>query len=113
MSGFSLVDLHLNIVRSLRGRCLRSEDGLISKNGDRHEHCGTCLAQCGGEDLGMSDGVSVGRAYGSDGLELRWACPGCSVDVTQETTALTSLSDAKEVKRDPLCNKCRRLANSI
>lgn len=108
MNGFFLSDLHLNIVRSLRGRCLQTETGLVAKNGERHEHCGTCLAQCGGENLGLSDGLTVGRVWGSDKIELRWACPGCSVEVTQETTALDSLANAKEAQRDPLCHKCRK-----
>jgi len=113
VSGFSLADLHENIVRSLRGRCLRTEAGLIAKNGDRHEHCGTCLTRCGGEDLGLSSGVEVGRSWGSDVFELRWTCPACSREVTQETTALSSLADAEEAKRDPLCYACRKPANVI
>ena len=112
MSGFSLVDLHTNIVRSLRGRCLRTEDGLIAKNGDRHEHCGTCLTRCGGKDLGLSHGVEVGRSYGSDAIEIRWSCPSCGCEVTQETTALASLTDAEEAKIDPICYACRKPANT-
>ena len=107
MSGFSLADLHTNIVRSLRGRCLRTETGLIAKNGDRHEHCGTCNARCGGESLGFSGGVEVARAWGSDAIELRWSCPGCGRETTQETTALTSIQDAAEVLLDGMCYRCR------
>lgn len=112
MSGFSIADLHTAIVRSLRGRCLQVTGGVIARNGDRHEHCGTCQTRCGGEVLGFSGGVEVARVWGSNAIELRWQCPGCTRHVTQETTALASVSDAEEVKRDPLCYACRKPANA-
>lgn len=112
MSGFSIADLHTAIVRSLRGRCLQLAGGLIARNGDRHEHCGTCKTRCGGEVLGFSGGVEVARVWGSDAIELRWACPGCETETTQETTALASMQDAKTVQADPLCYRCRELANT-
>lgn len=111
MSGFSIADLHTAIVRSLRGRCIGVTGGLIARNGDRHEHCGTCQTRCGGEVLGFSSGVEVARVWGSDAIELRWRCPGCARQVTQETTALASMTDAEEAKRDPLCYACRKPAN--
>ncbi len=111
MSGFLIADLRTAIVRSLRGRCLQTASGLIARNGDRHEHCGTCETRCGGEALGFSGGVEVARVWGSDAIELRWKCPGCTRDVTQETSALASLADAEEAKRDPLCYACRKQAN--
>lgn len=111
MSGFSIADLHTAIVRSLRGRCLQVAGGLIARNGDRHEHCGTCQTRCGGEVLGFSGGVEVARVWGSDALELRWACPGCGRETTQETTALASFSDAAQARADPHCYACREPAN--
>ena len=112
MSGFSIADLHTAIVRSLHDRCLRVAGGLIARNGDRHEHCGTCQTQCGGEVLGFSGGVEVARVWGSSAIALRWSCQGCGREVTQETTALSSITDAEEVQRDPLCYKCRELVNT-
>ncbi len=110
MSGFSIADLHTAIVRSLRGRCLQTADGLIAKNGDRHENCATCSTRCGAESLGFSGGVEVARVYSSDAFELRWPCPGCGAETTQETSALSSLVDAASVQADPLCFRCRRAA---
>lgn len=112
MSGFSIADLHTAIVRSLRGRCLRTADGLIAKNGERHENCATCNTRCGSESLGLSGGVEVARAYGSDAFELRWPCPGCGTEVTQETTALASFADAAEAQADPACHRCRLKAGA-
>ena len=112
MSGFSIADLHTAIVRSLRGRCLKVDGGLIARNGHRHEHCGTCQTQCGGEVLGFSGDIEVARVWGSDAIELRWPCPECGREVTQETTALASMADANETKRDPLCYACRKPANT-
>lgn len=107
MSGFSIADLHHALVRSLGGRCLRTAGGIVAKDGRRHEHCGTCDARCGAESLGFSGGVEVARVWGSDAFELRWPCPGCGREVTQETTALSSLTDAQAVESDPLCYRCR------
>lgn len=112
MSGFSIADLHTAIVRSLRGRCIQVSGGLVARNGEKHEHCGTCQTRCGSEALGFSGGVEVARVWGSEAIELRWRCPGCKREVTQETTALASLADAEEAKRDPLCYACRMLANA-
>lgn len=107
MSGFSIADLHFGLVRSLRGRCLRLGDGLVAKNGDRHENCATCHTSCGPELLGYSGNISVAKDWTSGGIELRWPCPRCGVETTQETTALASIRDAEEVHRDPLCYRCR------
>ena len=107
MSGFSMADLHANIMRRLGGKCRRIDGGVLAYNGERHEHCGTCSARCGTEDFGFSADVEIARTYGSEAIELRWACPGCGVTVTQETTALGSLIDAEAVKQDPLCSRCR------
>lgn len=108
MSGFSLADLHHNLVRSLRGRCIQHDGGIVASNGQRHEHCGTCHARCGPESLGLAGDMEVARSWGSDSLELRWPCPGCGCEVTQETTALSSIADAANVQDDPLCHRCRR-----
>ena len=110
MSGFSIADLHQALVRSLRGRCLKVADGIVAKDGRRHEDCSTCEARCGAVSLGFSGGVEVSRVYGSDAFELRWPCPGCGVETTQETTALSSLVDAASVQADPLCSRCRKAA---
>lgn len=110
MSGFSIADLHTAIVRSLRGRCLQTADGLIAKNGDRHENCATCSARCGAESLGFAGAMEVARVWGSDAFELRWSCPGCGCEVSQETTALSSIDDAASAQADPLCFRCRRAA---
>ena len=112
MSGFSIADLHTAIVRSLRGRCIQVAGGLIARNGEKHEHCGTCQTRCGSEALGFSGGVEVARVWGSEAIELRWRCPVCKREVTQETTALASFNDAAIVQGDPLCSKCRELANA-
>jgi len=112
VSGFSIADLHTAIVRSLRGRCLQVDGGVVARNGDKHEHCGTCQTRCGGEALGFSGGVEVARVWGSDAIELRWACPGCGRETTQETSALTSFSDAAQVRADPHCYACRLPANA-
>ena len=112
MSGFSIADLRTAIVRSLRGRCIQVAGGVVARNGDKHDHCGNCQTRCGGESLGFSGGVEVARVWGSDAIELRWACPGCGRETTQETSALTSFSDAAQVQADPHCYACREPANA-
>ena len=57
--------------------------------------------------LGFSGGIEVARVWGGDAIELRWPCPGCGRETTQETTALSSMADADDVKRDSLCCACR------
>lgn len=107
MSGYPFLDLQRGLVRSLNGRCERNGSGVLSKNGERHENCATCDARCGFEEVGFSGGIEVARVWGSDAIELRWKCPGCGREVTQETSALASFADAEETKRDPLCYRCR------
>lgn len=107
MSGFSMADLRESIARRLRGRCVQVAGGVLAHNGEKHEDCSTCQTQCGAGVLGISAGVGVARSWGFDALELRWTCPGCGCSVTQDTDALSSLSDARQVSTDPLCHKCR------
>ena len=111
MSGYPVLELQRAVVRSLNGRCVRDGSGVLAKDGERHENCATCETRCGAGELGFSGGVEVARVWGSDAIELRWPCPGCGCEVTQETTALASLADAEEAKRDPLCYACRKPAN--
>ena len=108
MSGYPFLDLQRAMVRSLNGRCVWDRDGVLAKDGERHENCSTCNARCGAGAIGFSGGVEVARVWGSDAIELRWPCPTCGVEVTQETTALSSFSDAEEAKRDPQCYRCRQ-----
>ena len=112
MSGFSLIELQRALVRSLHGRCVQDGPEVLAKDGERHESCATCETRCGSGSLGFSGGVEVARVWGSDAIELRWRCPGCRREVTQETTALASMADAEEAKRDPLCYACRKPANA-
>lgn len=112
MSGYPFLELRRALVRSLNGRCTPNGGGVLAKDGERHENCATCEARCGSGGVGFSGGVEVARVWGSDAIELRWPCPGCGCDVTQETTALASLADAEEAKRDPLCHMCRSKAGS-
>ncbi len=112
MSGYPFLELQRAVVRSLNGRCVQDGPGVLAKDGERHENCATCEARCGAGLVGFSGGVEVARVWGSDAIELRWKCPGCKREVTQETTALASLADAEEAKRDPLCYACRKPANA-
>ena len=107
MSGYHSLELQRALVRSLNGRCMSNADGVLAKDGEMHENCATCQARCGDGLLGFTGGVEVARVWGSDEIELRWPCPGCGCEVTQETTALASFAEANEVKRDPLCYRCR------
>lgn len=53
------------------------------------------------------------RVWGSDSIELRWACPGCGGETTQETTPLESMNDARVVREDPACYRCRRIDKGV
>lgn len=111
MSGYPSLEIQRALVRSLNGRCVPNGGGVLAKDGEWHENCATCRAfVCGAGLVGFTDEVEVARVWGSDAIELRWPCPGCGCEVTQETTALASLAEAQEVKRDPLCYRCRSKA---
>lgn len=112
MIGFSLIEMRRALVRSLNGRCVQVGSVVLAKDGEQHENCATCETRCGSGSIGFSGGVEVARVWGSDAIELRWLCPACRREVTQETTALASLADAEEAKRDPLCYACRKPANA-
>ena len=109
MSGYPFLDLQRALVHSLNGRCVPRGSGVLAKDGEQHDDCSTCEAKCGSGAIGFSGGVEVARVWGSDAIELRWPCPACGCEVTQETTALASLADAGDVTRDPLCYACRRV----
>lgn len=104
----SASSMYGGLVRILNGRCLPSKGGVLSKHGELLSDCNGCKARCGGELQGYSNGVEVVRTWGEDTIELRWGCPSCGARVVQSTTALRSFEDANEVKRDPLCYRCRR-----
>jgi len=111
VSSYPFLALQRALVRSLNGRCVQDGSGVLAKDGERHENCATCEARCGSDEIGFSGGVQVARVWGSDAIELMWPCPSCGREVTQETTALASLAEAEEVKRDPLCYACRKPPN--
>lgn len=111
MSGYPALNLQRNLMQRLGGRCIQTRGGILARNGEAHADCSTCNTPCEGAKLGFSGGVEVGRVWGSDAIELRWPCPGCGRETTQETSALTSLSDAAKVQADPLCYACRKPAN--
>lgn len=112
MSGYQALNLERTVMQRLGGRCIQTTNGILARNGEAHADCSTCNTPCEGAALGFSGGVEVGRVWGSDAIELRWACPGCGRETTQETTALTSFSDAAQVRADPHCYACRESANA-
>ena len=107
MSGYPALSLQRTLMQRLGGRCIQTSGGILARNGQAHANCSTCDTPCESAVLGFSGGVEVGRVWGSDALELRWPCPGCGVTVTQETTALASLTDAAFTQTDGLCYRCR------
>ncbi len=99
------------IARRLNGRCvLRADRTVLAKDGDAHADCSTCHSRCGdAEDMGLAaDGIRI--TQDANGLALAWACPACSVEVVERTTALSSHADAATVAVDPLCHRCRAAA---
>jgi len=107
VSGYPAVNAQRALVRRLGGRCIQIGGGILARNGEAHADCSTCDTPCEGVNLGFSDGVEVGKAWGSDAIELRWLCPGCGCSVTERTTALRSMADAAEIKANGLCYRCR------
>lgn len=107
MSDYPALNIQRALMQRLGGRCIQTSSGILARNGEAHADCSTCNTPCEGANLGFSGGVEVGRVWGSNEIELRWKCPGCGRETTQETTALTSFSDAAEVKRDGNCYRCR------
>jgi hypothetical protein len=107
VSGYPALNLQRTLMLRLGGRCIQTSSGILARNGQAHADCSTCDTPCEGADLGFSGGVKIGRVWGGNAIELRWACPGCQRETTQETTALTSMIDAAEVQRDGLCYRCR------
>jgi len=108
VSGYPALNLQRALMRRLGGRCIQTSGGILARNGEAHADCSTCNTPCEGAALGFSGGVEVGRVWGSDAIELRWPCPSCGAETTQETTALTSIEDAAAVQRDGKCYRCRR-----
>jgi hypothetical protein len=111
VSGYPALLLQRSLMGKLGGRCVQTSAGVLARDGSQHADCSTCNTPCESAALGFSGGVEVGRVWGSDAIELRWACPGCGCETTQETTALTSFSDAAQVQADPHCYACRKPAN--
>lgn len=66
--------------------------------------CDGCESRSG--EMGMVDaGFALVREHGT--LKLTWTCPGCGVKVSETTSPLSSLVDAKLVAADALCHRCR------
>ena len=107
MSGYPALNLQRVLMQRLGGRCVQTSSGILARNGQSHADCSTCNTPCEGASLGFSGGVEVGLVWGSGSVELRWSCPGCGRETTQETTALTSMKDAADVLRDGKCYGCR------
>ena len=108
MSGYAALGIQRTLTQKLGGRCVQTSSGLLARNGEAHADCSTCNTPCESKILGFSAGVEVGRSWGSDAIELRWMCPSCGQETTQETTALSSMCDAEEVLKDGLCHRCRK-----
>jgi len=67
--------------------------------------CQGCETKSGRLALSSAQEIEVKRQHGQ--LLLCWSCPTCGREVAEETTPLTSLSQAKEIDVDRLCSKCR------
>lgn len=98
----------IEIARRLGGRCVMTKRGsIISRGGNEHADCSTCEGRCDIGDMGLAgDGFSIIGTNSS--AELRWRCPGCGASVREETTAIDAHTHAEQIKRDPLCVRCRR-----
>lgn len=96
------------IARRNKRRCVRQGEDVISSAGERHEDCSTCYTPCGNtDDLGLAEqGFRLITIAGQ--LHLRWACPSCGTDVSEETELLRSTDHARAIRADALCCKCRR-----
>jgi len=82
----------------------------FDRSGQSHAKGGACANCFGCEsrsgEMGMADaGFSLERKHGV--LRLSWACPGCGITVTEDTSLMSSAADAKVVAADPLCHHCR------
>ncbi len=106
------VELKREIVRRLNGECridIRTGAGL-SLLGDRQSDfaCTGCRAPCDSYTESM---VAVGEGFslvvaGSE-TKLKWPCPSCGCEVSEDTTVLLAHITAAEVQADPLCHRCR------
>lgn len=100
------------IVRRLRGQCridVRTGAGL-SLLGDRQSDysCATCWAPCERHvesEVAAADGFSL--VVAGDEAKLKWPCPGCGCEVSENTSILLAHFTAAEVAADPKCHRCR------
>lgn len=107
----SAVAFQAEFVRRFRCRLDLSAGVEFSGSAERG---GRGLACVGCDGCDMHSGV-VGLAAGGvnlvqsqSGLDMVWNCPGCGCEVTEQTSALRSLSQVGEVQEDGLCYRCRR-----
>lgn len=106
------VVLNREIARRLNGQCqidIRTGAGL-SLLGDRQADfsCAGCLSPCETHTESM---VAVGEGFslvvaGSE-TKLKWPCPSCGVEVSEDTSVLLAHDTASKVQADPLCHRCR------
>jgi len=75
------------------------------------EACLHCQMDCAASasTTSLAEG-SIEIAIASAGVELRWACPNCTVMVIEKCLPVAAMSLSAEIARDPLCHRCREAA---
>lgn len=102
-------------VRRMRCRLDLTAGSEFSWNADRGAKGMACVG-CDGCDSGYGvvgvaeEGINLVQSQ--SGLDLVWRCPGCGCEVTEGTSALRSIGQVEEVKRDGLCYRCRRVSKA-
>jgi hypothetical protein len=97
------------IAHSLGWRCTWLANGKVASSaGTVQADCSQCFDHCGDPlDQGLA---GAGTVLQSDwrGIRLSWACPGCGVKVTEQTTLVGSGAHASEIAKDPVCHRCKK-----
>jgi hypothetical protein len=72
------------------------------------KRCQGCDSAFGEQGI-AGDGILLRMDDAGQRVVLSWECPGCGSGIVEGTTPLSSLTDALQIKDDPLCWRCRKV----
>lgn len=75
------------------------------------ERCAGCESYSADMGLATAD-IALKASDSGQSLSLAWNCPECGVAVSERTTPLESIEQARVVENDPLCWRCRKEHNT-
>lgn len=104
------IELH----RRLRGQCrinLLTGNAItleLASVSSGNEACTTCAAPCGNWHANGLAGEFCNVRLVEGASVIEWVCPGCGVNVSEESTVLGHIEAVRAIELDPLCGRCRR-----